>query len=102
MKRIVVLLAAVVAAFAIPAAAVHADTYTETFCQARPFQCVDPYKSIGANGEYTGHDEPSVLFYSNRPGTGNDQTYTVTLPKNPPRKPNQAGTGGTFDFQLRA
>ena len=26
----------------------------------------------------------------------------MKLPKNPPVKPNQAGTAGTFDFQLRA
>ena len=30
--------------------------YHESLCQARPFMCLDKYKSIGRNGEYTGHD----------------------------------------------
>ncbi len=103
MKRLVALAVLAVSALAAgPAAVAHADTYSESLCQARPFLCVDPYKSIGTNGQYTGHDEPSVLFYSHRPGTGNDLTYAMKLPKNPPMQPNQAGTGGTFDFQLRA
>src|SRR2546430_4077267 len=29
------------------------------------------FRSIGYNGSYTGHDEPSLLFYSNVPGSGN-------------------------------
>ena len=103
MKRLVALAVLAVSALAAgPAAVAHADSYSESLCQARPFLCVDPYKSIGTNGQYTGHDEPSVLFYSHRPGTGNDLTYTMKLPKNPPVQPNQAGTAGTFDFQLRA
>lgn len=34
-------------------------------------------------GHYVGHDEPSVLFYSNVPGSGNHMQYNVTLPKEP-------------------
>jgi len=56
--------------------------------------------SIGYGGAYTGHDEPSVLFYSNTPGAGNSMTYQLTLPKDPPTLPTQNGTGGTFNFQL--
>jgi len=33
---------------------------------------------------YVGHDEPSLLFYSNTPGSGNQMQYTVTLPHEPP------------------
>jgi hypothetical protein len=51
-------------------------------------------------GVYVGHDEPSVLFYSNVPGSGNHMRYRLVLPKDPPVLPNQAGTGGTFNFQL--
>ena len=51
-------------------------------------------------GRYVGHDEPSVLFYSNVPGSGNSNVYRLTLPKDPPVLPTQAGTGGTFNFQL--
>src|SRR5205814_2566492 len=49
---------------------------------------------------YVGHDEPAALFYDNRSGAGNDNTYLLRLPKDPPRMPKQDGTGGTFNFQL--
>lgn len=52
-------------------------------------------------GQYIGHDEPSVLFYSNTPGSGNSNVYQMILPKDPPRQPKQDGSGGTFNFQLR-
>jgi hypothetical protein len=65
--------------------------------------CLDKYKSIGPNGEYTGHDEPTTQFISHRPGTGGRHlTYYVTLPRNAAVRPNQAATGGTWDFQRRA
>jgi len=51
-------------------------------------------------GEYTGHDEPAILFYSNRPGAGNNLTTILTIPTDPPTAPQQDGTGGTFNFQL--
>ena len=28
-------------------------------------------------GEYVGHDEPSAVFYSNKPGSGNRNQYQV-------------------------
>jgi len=37
---------------------------------ARDF-CTEAAESVGYGGEYTGHDEPSVLFYSNTAGSGN-------------------------------
>jgi hypothetical protein len=49
---------------------------------------------------YTGHDEPSLLFYSNTAGSGNDNLYQMTLPTDPPTKPVQDGSGGTYNFQL--
>jgi hypothetical protein len=49
---------------------------------------------------YIGHDEPSVEFYSNQPGSGNNVTYQLKLPKDPPTRPAQDGSGGTFGFQL--
>jgi hypothetical protein len=49
---------------------------------------------------YIGHDEPATLFYSNRPGAGNNVTWQLTLPKDPPTLPKQDGSGGTFGFQL--
>ena len=62
--------------------------------------CAEAYDFVGYNGAYTGHDEPSVLFYSSSPGAGNTMVYLMQLPKDPPTLPNQSGTGGTFNFQL--
>jgi hypothetical protein len=64
------------------------------------FLCAETSESIGYNGEYTGHDEPAVLFYSNQRGSGNSMTYLLKLPKDPPTLPTQDGKGGTFNFQL--
>jgi hypothetical protein len=55
----------------------------------------DPEEVFGEDN-YVGHDEPSVLFYSNQSGSGNQMTYHLTLPKDP--SPTQAGA--TFNFQL--
>ena len=62
--------------------------------------CAEPADSIGYGGEYTGHDEPSLLFYSNTAGSGNSNLYNLTLPSDPKVLPNQAGTAGTWNFQL--
>jgi len=62
--------------------------------------CTEVVDSIGVNGAYTGHDEPSLLFYSNTPGSGNSQLYHLTLPSDPKTLPQQDGSGGTFNFEL--
>jgi hypothetical protein len=62
--------------------------------------CAETVDSIGYGGEYTGHDEPSLLFYSNAAGSGNSSLYNVQLPTDPNVLPNQAGTAGTWNFQL--
>jgi len=46
--------------------------YDEPFCQSSRTTCADDSGKLG--GEYVGHDEPSVLFKSGRPGSGNDMT----------------------------
>jgi hypothetical protein len=58
------------------------------------------YPPSGWGGAYVGHDEPSVLFYSNHPGSGNNDTYTMRLPAEPRTPPKQDGTGGTANFEL--
>ncbi|PYX95786.1 MAG: hypothetical protein DMG71_08065, partial [Acidobacteria bacterium] len=76
--------------------------------QQKTFSCDDPtgilcaevYQPIGYHGAYTGHDEPSVLFYSAVAGSGNTMVYRMQLPNDPPTLPKQDGTGGTFNFQL--
>ena len=47
---------------------------------------------------YVGHDEPSVLFYSDTPGSGNQMHYQLTIPSDPagPYSPSK-----TYNFELR-
>jgi hypothetical protein len=62
--------------------------------------CTEVYDSERVFGEgiYVGHDEPSNLFYSNRPGSGNQMRYTLTLPRDP--APTPLVRGKSFNFQL--
>jgi hypothetical protein len=70
-------------------------------CQSGTSMCAD--LANNPNSGYVGHDEPSVLFKSGIPGSGNNITYTVTLPRDPKKQPNATGSGGTtWNFQLRA
>jgi hypothetical protein len=55
----------------------------------------DYYHAFGHT--YVGHDEPSVLYYSNVPGAGNRDSWKVVLPKDPPR---QVVPGRSWSFQL--
>ena len=63
--------------------------------------CAEANDALGYNGGYTGHDEPSLLFYSGTSGSGNDSNYRLVVPTDPPILPTQDGTGGTFNFQDR-
>ena len=45
--------------------------------------CTEVQDPLHVFGHYVGHDEPSVLFYSNTPGSGNHMQYNVTLPVEP-------------------
>src|SRR5204863_10004712 len=62
------------------------------WCNTNGITCAEPYqnwedfrffdhikKRVNIQ-EYNGHDEPSVLVYSNQPGSGNHNTYNLTLP----------------------
>jgi hypothetical protein len=72
----------------------------EPLCLSRSSLCTDPYNN--PYGKYVGHDEPSLEYKSGVPGSGNDMTYTVTLPTDPKQQPNASGAGGsTWNFQLR-
>jgi len=55
--------------------------------------CTEVFDPIGYWGAYTGHDEPSLLFYSSARGSGNSNVYRLRLPKDPPTLPKQDGTG---------
>ena len=98
---IVVSIAAVVAVFAIGGASSRA-AYNEPLCVLHPQLCteqLDPWTYEGSSYN-AGHDEPSLLFYSNKAGSGNSNQYRLTLPTDPLVAPNAAGTGGTWNFQL--
>jgi hypothetical protein len=76
-----------------------ASGYQEPLCSSHNSLCADPYQN--PSGEYVGHDEPSVIYKSGVPGSGNDMTYVITLPTDPKRQPNASGAGGsTWNFQL--
>jgi hypothetical protein len=68
--------------------------------------CADPRGSWGGrfyeNGHYLGHDEPSVRYLSNVPGSGNDVTFTEQLPKDPKALPTvrHPGSDVTHWFEL--
>src|ERR1700741_681196 len=62
--------------------------------------CAEARSNPGGQKYYVGHDEPSVLFYANEPGSGYNNIYRLRLPKDPPLAPKQDGSGGTWNFQL--
>ena len=106
MKRftLLVLFVAGVTAFAVfvPSATSSKAGVTALFeCDESGPLCAETADPIGYNGAYTGHDEPSLLFYSNTNGSGSSQRYTLTVPSDPPTLPKQDGSGGTFNFQDR-
>jgi hypothetical protein len=99
MKRLLIGLAGVLslALFSLPAASAAGEHYYHPTCDQNALTCTELTQSISG---YTGHDEPSLLFYSNTAGSGNNATYSLTLPTDPPTLPTQNGSGGTFNFQL--
>src|SRR5438105_3642530 len=54
------------------------------------------------NGHYIGHDEPDMTFLSNAPGSGNDVSWTETLPMDPAAAPtvNTPGSDVSHWFEL--
>jgi hypothetical protein len=80
----------------------HADSYAAPWCEQHPQLCTEASGSV-QYGNYSyagGHDEPSLLFYSNKPGSGNSNLYNLTLPTDPATPPAQDGSGGTWNFML--
>jgi hypothetical protein len=61
--------------------------------------CTEVYDSedVFGQGKYVGHDEPSLLFYSNKPGAGNHNRWVLTIPQDPP---HDVAPGRTWNFQL--
>ncbi|HEU5374273.1 MAG TPA: hypothetical protein VFV38_02455 [Ktedonobacteraceae bacterium] len=77
-----------------PAHALPASQHQTMNCVLDSQFCTEVFDSERVFGEnvYVGHDEPSVLFYSNRPGSGNHMQYELTLPKDPPPTPTNGRT----------
>jgi hypothetical protein len=76
------------------------ESYSARTCSQGLAICTEVNDSIATYGGYIGHDEPSLLFYSDTPGSGNSNLYTLVLPRDPHVQPKQDGTGGTWNFQL--
>jgi hypothetical protein len=71
----------------------------DPLCETHVGLCPDTQSVFNYEGDYVGHDEPSVLFYSNRAGSGNSNTWNLRIPHEAPTMPTQDGTGGTWNFQ---
>ncbi|HJQ73376.1 MAG TPA: hypothetical protein VJ814_00705 [Gaiellaceae bacterium] len=111
---LVVAIAAVVGVFTLGGASTHAAATTASgvsatggysgapLCVQYPQLCTEQENPWTYNGyTYTsGHDEPSLLFYSHKAGSGNSNEYRLTLPTDPAVPPSQDGTGTTWNFQL--
>ncbi|PZS28424.1 MAG: hypothetical protein DLM59_14800 [Pseudonocardiales bacterium] len=67
-------------------------------CSNGKFACTEVADSeqVFGKGKYVGHDEPSLLFYSNVPGSGNRMQYTGVIPKEPPATPIPGKRSFTF------
>jgi hypothetical protein len=96
MKRTAGLLGAalIAAALALPA-----SSSAESVCEEHVGFCPDTRTHQDYEGNYVGHDEPAILFYSTRNGSGNSNTWLLRLPHESPVPPRQDGTGGTWNFQ---
>ena len=71
----------------------HIDCTKATLCTE-----VNDSEKVFGEGVYVGHDEPSLLFYSNTPGSGNRYSSVLTLPTQPAT--NQTPGKASYDFQL--
>lgn len=91
--------AAALAAAMFPATPVHATPHSNLHCERGTAVCAELLDSEEAFGEgvYVGHDEPSLLFYSNEPGSGNRLKTELTLPTDPRPFPKD---GRSFNWQL--
>jgi len=89
------------AAYLAPAAPAAASTsqHAAINCQYSGMcaEVANPAEVFGS--EYVGHDEPSAVFYSDAPGSGNHMSYSLRLPRDPsPAQPNTPGKSYTFEL----
>jgi hypothetical protein len=68
-------------------------------CGNSSAMCTEVADSDEVFGHYVGHDEPSMLFNSNTPGSGNHMRYNLTLPTDPSAT-NPNGINKSYAFEL--
>ena len=68
-------------------------------CSESSAMCTEVANSKSVFGYYVGHDEPSMLFNSNTPGSGNHLRYNLVLPKDPANT-NANAANKSFAFEL--
>src|SRR4029078_12506082 len=82
---------------------------SQTRVYAPGVACTDPrmfergyHAGSEENGTYVGHDEPIIKFISSQPNSGNDVTWTETLPKEAAQPPavQRPGHDVTHWFEL--
>ena len=81
------------------APAVAAHVHLDCSNVAVSARCTDVSNSDDRFGHYVGHDEPSNLFYSNATGSGNQNSWKMTLPKDPSAS-NPLAPGKSYNFEL--
>ena len=62
------------------------------FCHDTAPLCTEQIDRTNYEANYIGRDEPSLLHYSNTPGSGNSNVHRLSLPTGPRALPKQAGT----------
>jgi hypothetical protein len=68
-------------------------------CAYSSAMCTEVANSSKVFGYYVGHDEPSMLFNSTTPGSGNHLRYNLVLPKDPSSsEPNKANKSYAFEL----
>jgi hypothetical protein len=60
--------------------------------------CGDPLHTLESNyGQYIGHDEPSLQFFSSVAGSGNNLQYSMTLPATDPQPKTDGSQTANFE-----
>ncbi len=68
-------------------------------CSLSSAMCTEVASPRKVFGHYVGHDEPSMLFDSNTPGSGNHMRYNIVLPTDPSAS-NPNAVHKSYQFEL--
>jgi hypothetical protein len=83
----------------VPAAGASTHQHVAINCANSSAMCTEVAQSDDVFGHYVGHDEPSVLFDSKVPGSGNHMRYNITLPSDPSAS-DPTAPGKSYNFEL--